>query len=253
MINPIRLFAASAVAASILLTVSVPSNATTDRPFQEIATEILSGLDSVTADQLPARSGYGAPTITIRPLDKRNGATGADGYNQRLLAALQQQAKGRFEFVSRETLDRLVDDIRRSDLPQNDAANRIADLKAGSRADVVISGSVRLERGVPVISYQAASTETARIFISTRPRALPRRGNIVHQAKAAKMPISGFSRVVAETESLLADLGYDPGPVDGFMTAKTRSALSAYQADSALPVNGRMTSRAVENMRRDTR
>ena len=58
---------------------------------------------------------------------------------------------------------------------------------------------------------------------------------------------------VSEAEELLWEHGYDPGPVDGVITGKTRKALEAYQADSALPVNGRLTRRVVENLRRDTR
>jgi peptidoglycan hydrolase-like protein with peptidoglycan-binding domain len=67
-------------------------------------------------------------------------------------------------------------------------------------------------------------------------------------------PLPARSRpTVLEAEGLLLDLGYDPGLVDGVLTDQTREALRAYQRDSALPVNGRMTWRAVENMRRDTR
>ena len=64
---------------------------------------------------------------------------------------------------------------------------------------------------------------------------------------------TGYRPMVEETERLLANLGYDPGPVDGVLTWKAREALRAYQADSALPINGRMTRQSVENMRRDTR
>ncbi|MCP5366834.1 MAG: peptidoglycan-binding protein [Hyphomicrobiales bacterium] len=59
--------------------------------------------------------------------------------------------------------------------------------------------------------------------------------------------------VVAETQRMLAELGYDPGPADGVMKPRTRTALAAYQSDSGLPVNGRMTRRVVERLRRDAR
>ena len=52
---------------------------------------------------------------------------------------------------------------------------------------------------------------------------------------------------------MLFERGYDPGPVDGYLTPETREALRAYQLDSALPVNGRLTRRVVENLRRDSR
>ena len=71
---------------------------------------------------------------------------------------------------------------------------------------------------------------------------------------AGTLPVpSDRHPTVLEAERLLFDLGYDPGPVDGVLTGETRTALRAYQRDSALPINGRMTWRVVENMRRDTR
>jgi TPR repeat protein/S1-C subfamily serine protease len=39
----------------------------------------------------------------------------------------------------------------------------------------------------------------------------------------------------------LADLGYDPGPVDGAVGPRTRAAIRAFQADAGLPVDGRIS------------
>ena len=36
----------------------------------------------------------------------------------------------------------------------------------------------------------------------------------------------------------LADLGYDPGPVDGVVGARTRAAIRAFQKDNELPETG---------------
>ena len=36
----------------------------------------------------------------------------------------------------------------------------------------------------------------------------------------------------------LITLGYDPGPADGRLDAKTRAAIRRYQSDNTLPVNG---------------
>jgi len=44
---------------------------------------------------------------------------------------------------------------------------------------------------------------------------------------------------VAEVQRLLTELGYQPGPVDGAMGPKTRAAISAFQRERGLPVNGR--------------
>jgi len=63
----------------------------------------------------------------------------------------------------------------------------------------------------------------------------------------------GHRPVVAETQRLLAELGYDPGPPDGIMKPRTRTALAAFQSDAGLPVNGRMTRYVVRRLRREAR
>jgi uncharacterized protein len=44
-----------------------------------------------------------------------------------------------------------------------------------------------------------------------------------------------------EVQQLLADLGYDPGPIDGVMGPRTRAAIRAFQADVGLPVDGQVS------------
>ncbi len=254
MIRPIPLINFAVLVILMIFVLTVRSHAAEDRQFQEIAAEILAGLNAAKAGQLPALSGYGAPTIAIRPFGEDDSVIERDvanDYNRRLFAALQRQANGRFDFVSRQSVERLAKDIKLSGISDDEAAKRIADLKISSRADVLIVGDIRQVNDATVLSYQALSVETARVFASSMPRNMTQRG--ASQSTPVHRPVEGFSRIVAETESLLEDMGYNPGPVDGLMTAQTRTALSAYQSDSALPVNGRMTRRVVENMRRDTR
>jgi hypothetical protein len=254
MLRPLPLFNILTVAALIVMACTFKTSAANERQFHDMASEILAGLDAAKADQFPATSGYGAPAIAIRPFTQRETEVDVDtanDFNRNLLAALQQQAGGRFEFVSRETIGRLIEDVRLSGISEEESTKRITDLKINSRADILISGDLRLEDGETVLSYQALSAETARVFVSTPPRVIGASSNAV--AAAGTPSLNGFSRIVAEAESLLDDLGYNPGPVDGHMTKETRSALSAYQLDSALPVNGRMTRKVVDNMRRDTR
>ena len=43
---------------------------------------------------------------------------------------------------------------------------------------------------------------------------------------------------IRELEGLLADLGFDPGPVDGVLDEETRTAIKGYQDFAALPVTG---------------
>lgn len=50
----------------------------------------------------------------------------------------------------------------------------------------------------------------------------------------------------------LADLGYSPGPVDGLMGKRTRSAIRAYQEKRGLsPVDGEVTSRLIERLKEE--
>ena len=48
-----------------------------------------------------------------------------------------------------------------------------------------------------------------------------------------------YSNMVASTQSGLSRLGYEPGPSDGVIGPKTRSAIREYQNDHGLPVDGR--------------
>lgn len=46
---------------------------------------------------------------------------------------------------------------------------------------------------------------------------------------------------VSRVQAGLSRLGYNPGPIDGVMGPKTRSAIESYQRDHALVVDGRPT------------
>jgi len=260
-----RHLAGPAIAAGILC-LGIAGPAAADQMFSPIASEILSGIRGSDATRIPATSGYGAPTIAIRSFAKNEPpipAEVANAWNRRLLAELHRQARGQFEFVDMSAISALVSTIKRSAGPADRKADRIADLKANIRADILVSGAITLARETPVLTYQALGIENGRLLATSAPRHMnwPERApakpvrivsNEIPSLPAAVNP-KGYRPRVAETERLLARLGYDPGPVDGIITWQTREALRAYQADSALPVNGRMTRRSVQNMRRDTR
>ncbi len=56
----------------------------------------------------------------------------------------------------------------------------------------------------------------------------------------AAPPLAALNKnEVRELENLLADLGFDPGPVDGVLDEQTRTAIKGYQDLAALPVTGR--------------
>lgn len=232
-------------------------------PFPAFATEILRGLDKADIKQFSAVAGYGAPRLALSPFEASDSpvpSARANEFNDRLLSALQRQAGNRYRFAVRGGLEKLIKDIKQSGLSETETQARISDLRKNARADILISGRLRKEGNDAVLSYQAIGIETGDLFASTAPRriALTRRptSTFVADQTATRVsetaPESARSKV-AETEWLLSEHGYDPGPVDGVITPQTRAALSAYQRDSALPVNGRMTRRVVENLRLDTR
>jgi hypothetical protein len=54
---------------------------------------------------------------------------------------------------------------------------------------------------------------------------------------------------VADVQTRLAKLGYDPGPADGQLGPKTRAAIRAYQKDSDLKADGQVTASLVERIK----
>lgn len=261
----VRRLAGPAIVAG-LVGLGIAGPAAADQTFSPIASEILAGIRNAKASRIPAASGYGAPTIAIRAFAKNEPpipAEVANAWNRRLLAELHRQARGQFEFVDMSSITALIRTIKASTDPADVKKNRIADLKANIRADILVSGAITLARETPVLTYQALGIENGRLLSTSVPRHMnwperaPAKTVRIASSELPPLPASanpdGFRPMVAETERLLADLGYDPGPVDGVLTWQTREALRAYQTDSALPVNGRMTRRTVENMRRDTR
>jgi peptidoglycan hydrolase-like protein with peptidoglycan-binding domain len=56
------------------------------------------------------------------------------------------------------------------------------------------------------------------------------------------------STAVGRVQAGLAQLGYNPGPIDGVMGAQTRSAIEAYQRDHGLLVDGRPTSQLAQHI-----
>lgn len=56
------------------------------------------------------------------------------------------------------------------------------------------------------------------------------------------------SSAVGRVQTGLSRLGYDPGPVDGKMGTRTRSAIEAYQRDHGLLVDGRASAQLAQHI-----
>ncbi len=54
---------------------------------------------------------------------------------------------------------------------------------------------------------------------------------------------------IRELEDLLAQLGFDPGPIDGVLDTQTRTAIKGYQDFAALPVTGQASWSLLDEVR----
>jgi hypothetical protein len=70
------------------------------------------------------------------------------------------------------------------------------------------------------------------------------------QAQPPAAPSSGGSPLVEEAQRLLTRLGYNPGPVDGFIGPRTQEAVRAFQRDTGHGETGEITPELVEELRR---
>lgn len=232
--------------------------ASTAGQFSILASDLIEDLNKVDVNSLQARDGYLKPRIAVAPLKAKEGvlsATQAERFDRKIEAALLKNAGGQFVIVSRSTLPQILEEGTRA-LDGDDALKRLSELNDNSQADILIIGASYKEQGRTAISYQALAVESGSLLGATRTIFIPARSNPV-VAISDGNPVSREVRrkedTVLEAETLLAELGYEPGPIDGIITVQTRRALSDYQRDSALPVNGRLTRAVVMNMRRDRR
>lgn len=58
-----------------------------------------------------------------------------------------------------------------------------------------------------------------------------------------------LASLIKRVQMKLVAEGYDPGPIDGAMGAKTHSALRKYQAAKGLPVTGNIDAKTLSAMR----
>ncbi len=67
-------------------------------------------------------------------------------------------------------------------------------------------------------------------------------------ARPTAPKLSGHG-LTSEIQNKLAALGYDPGPADGLMGWKTRTAIRSYQSRAGLPVDGEVSAGLLERLR----
>lgn len=120
-----------------------------------------------------------------------------------------------------------------------DIGEPLADLLTYSRVEGLFAG-LSLDGGKIIFMDKVTSAYygqpvTARaVLIDGKIKPPPSAG----QLKAALNKVMGSSDLVRNIQFSLTRLGYDPGPADGFMGGKTRTAIRAYEKAAGLPQTG---------------
>jgi localization factor PodJL len=115
-------------------------------------------------------------------------------------------------------------------------AGQRGDASAGAARDALAGGLGPVERA-----------EIDRDVTLWRP--LPTRNEEAGDGGGEEPEVDGEPAMVARVQTLLADLGFDPGAADGVSGAKTRQAIRDYQRQLGLAVDGRASARLLTHLR----
>ena len=240
-------------------------------PFDILAWEVLAGLDA-SGDVLghdDARSDDRL-RIAIRPFSKGRAplpASLANGYNDKLLVSLLSQGGSRYRFVAREALGAVIKEIDESSTREAELDELLTALVERAKADVLVVGKLRRTSDTTaVLSYEVVKVQDGTILAATSFQRLmldPAEVELAArtEARAKGAPPAAWPAPAPvppepdpDIETLQADLrtlGYDPGPVDGILGARTAAAIRAYQRDAGLPVDGRPSPALAISLRAD--
>ena len=240
-------------------------------PFDILAWEVLAGLDA--SGEALGRGGAAADDrlrIAIRPFPKGQGplpAGLANGYNDKLLVSLLSQGGDRYRFVARDALGAVIKEIDESSARQAELDDLLTALVESAKADILVVGKLRrTSESTAVLSYEVVEVLDGTILAATSFQRLPLDPTEVEiaaraeaRAKGARGPLQPAPRPRPlepdpDIETLQADLrtlGYDPGPVDGILGARTAAAIRDYQRDTGLPVDGKPSPSLAVSLRAD--
>lgn len=263
---------------------ALPSNAEArvdESLIRAIVTDIGSGINQARLSSVPSSGAYPGLTIKFaaaRPEKAADVETAAkvEATTIRVMADMQRRYADRFRFVSDAAREALVKEIASGIANEENRVRFLEDLEASAKPDILIRSLLYEKNGKPRLIYQAVGVATAEILATSRPVPLDAEAPMfllagtdaplppsLDRLEDPKRPVHGgrppsgsdgtFRPIALEAERLLVARGYDPGRIDGYIDSDLRRALSHYQANSALAINGRMTWETVENLRRDRR
>ncbi len=212
----------------------------------------------------------------------------ANEYNDKLLVSLLSQGGSRHRFIAREALSAVIKEIDESSSRDAELDELLAALVEGARADVLVVGKLRhASSETIVLSYEAIRVRDGTILAATSHQRLPLDPDEVKLAARSKAPVQGGkptspprpnkaldapvmagvgtaaepsassralavpNKDVASVQSVLWELGYDPGPLDGILGPQTRAAIREYQRDAHLPVDGYVSGKLIHSLHRD--
>ncbi len=240
-------------------------------PFDIMAWEVLAGLDaSGAALDHGADRGDAPLRIAIRPFAPGRGplpASLANGYNDKLLVSLLSQGGSRYRFIAREALGAVIKEIDESSAREAELDDLLAALVERAKADVLVVGKLRrTSETAAVLSYEVIKVRDGTILAATSFQRLtldPAEVELAAQSEARAKRAPPAARPAPapvppepdpDIETLQADLrilGYDPGPVDGILGARTAAAIREYQRDTGLRVDGKPTPALAISLRAD--
>ena len=229
---------------------------------RDIVSDLMAGLDAAPMSAVPSNGAF--DKVTVKLAEHPSGADGDPSIARavrsvtvQVAGVMQQRAGDRYRFVSTQAHNALLADLQNGDAGDRDRV--AAELAARGKPDILIQPVVFGDAGSRSLFYQAIGTHAGDILATTRAvriqsRPVPEDKPILAAAVLTSGGSDGVFRPVAlEAERLLLARGYDPGTIDGYIDDGLRRALRAYQRDSALMPNGRLTWETVENLRRDRR
>lgn len=144
--------------------------------FRQLAADLMTGISDTEMSRIPARGGYGAPRIAVWPFENDDAPVPASlsgEYNDRLMAALSRQGRGRLQLVARGTLKTLIRDIEGTGEMDDTVDARVADLLKSASVDILVIGKMRRDGNAVMLSYKALNVENGAILAATAPRRLP--------------------------------------------------------------------------------
>ena len=126
----------------------------------------------------------------------------------------------------------------------SDAAAKRDTLASAMRPDQLAQARAAAELWKPVPLQPAANVA------EIRPEWKSGSGESASAPEAPQVPGSGEATktMIAKVQSILTDMGYDTGPADGRIGARTRDAVKAFQKKAGMPVDGQISTELLKKL-----